>query len=108
MYQQQYIHKGMHFIDQQKSFNCYFSRKILKQYKKKEHSFLLENRQFEIKKPKERVTNSNRSAMGYKFLSNINFSFDKTREKYYFSKLNGLGPPPPRHLLHSKKAGQQF
>ena len=33
--------------------------------------------------------------MGYTFLSNINFSIDKTQEKYYFSNLNNLGLPVP-------------
>ena len=39
------------------------------------------------KKPKERLTNSNRSTMGYTSLSY------KTQEKYYFSFLNSLEPP---------------
>ena len=64
---------------------------------KKEQSFLVENRQFEIKKPKERVTDSNRSTMGYIFIGNINFSIDKTQEKYCFSNLNSLGFPPFIH-----------
>ena len=32
--------------------------------------------------------------MGYTFLSNINFSIDKTQEKLYFSNLNSQEPPP--------------
>ena len=34
--------------------------------------------------------------MKYTFLSNINFSIDKT-QKYYFRNLNSLGPQPPSH-----------
>ena len=44
--------------------------------------------------------------MGYTFLSNINFSIDKTQEKYYFSDLNSLGPPAPS-IPHSNKVAQQ-
>ena len=49
--------------------------------RKKKQSFLLENGHFKVKKPKERVTDSNRSTKGYTFLSNINFSINKTHKK---------------------------
>ena len=64
---------------------------------RKKQSFLLENGQFKLKKPKERITDSYRSTMGYTFLSNNYFSIDKIQKKYYFSYLNRPGPPTPSH-----------
>ena len=43
----------------------------------------------------ERVTDSSRSTLGYTFSGHINFSIDKTQEKYSFSNRNSLGSPPP-------------
>ena len=44
--------------------------------------------------------------MGYSFLSNIDFSIDKTQEKLYFSNLNSLEPLPPAIPLLNKIAQQ--
>ena len=60
-------------------------KKYQKQFKKKEKSFLRENGKSKIEKPNERVTDSNRSTLGYTFQSNTNFSIDKTQEKKYFN-----------------------
>ena len=81
MYQQEYIRERMHFFDQ----------------KKKEQSFLPETRQFEIQNPNKKVTDCSRSTLGYTFLSNTNFSIDKTQEKHYFSNPNSQGPLPTSH-----------
>ena len=51
------------------------------------------------------VTDCSSSKLGCTFVSNTNFSTDKTQEKYYFrNQTNSLGPPTSCHPVFPKNS----